>query len=60
VSERRRDALSVQNVAGGDDVLLDLIYVHWLLFPYFSPAQMSNSEIDVTRSTILTSERIPR
>ena len=30
-------------VAGGDDVLLDLVYVHWLLFPYFSPAQMSNS-----------------
>ena len=43
VSERRRDALLVQNMAGGDDVLLDLIYVHWLLFPYFSPAQMSNS-----------------
>ena len=43
VSERRRDALLVQNVAGGDDVLLDLVYVHWLLFPYFSPAQMSNS-----------------
>jgi hypothetical protein len=28
VAERRRDTLLVQNVAGGDDVLLDLVYVH--------------------------------
>jgi len=30
VAERRRDALLVQNVAGSDDVLLGLFYIHRL------------------------------
>jgi hypothetical protein len=30
VSERRRDALFVQNVAGGDDVFFDLLVIHGL------------------------------
>ena len=29
MAECRRDALLVQNMAGGNDVLLDLVYVHW-------------------------------
>jgi hypothetical protein len=44
VSERRRDALLVQNMAGSDDVLLDLFYIHRLYLPYVSHTQMSNSD----------------
>jgi hypothetical protein len=36
MSECCRDALLVQNVAGGDDVLFDLLYVHQLDLPYAS------------------------